>query len=202
VDPRTLGCRDLATLALPALFLKSPLNTDFLSVTFSPIHGKYTKSPLRVHNKYTRPMTFENFPARHRTATSLPTCSFAQRSVRGTHPQAQRGSVTVRCSALLGVAYGGGGVVPHAVYALVGLWSFALIFPSASLMQLADQAPDNALDIHTAPVFRVESQLIKAVMVLGREVYRRALWPAPLISLLGCTWLFVRHRSTSQQEAL
>ena len=112
VDPRTLGCRDLATLALPALFLKSPLNTDFLSVTFSPIHGKYTKSPLRVHNKYTRPMTFENFPARHRTATSLPTCSFAQRSVRGTHPQAQRGSVTVRCSALLGVAYGGGGGCP------------------------------------------------------------------------------------------
>jgi hypothetical protein len=90
---------------------------------------------------------------------------------------------------------GGGGGVPHAVYALVGLWSFAFFFPSASLMQLADQAPDHALDIHTAPAFRVESQLIKAVMVLGREVYRRALWPAPLIALLGCTCLLVRHRS-------
>jgi len=96
----------------------------------------------------------------------------------------------VRCSALLGVAYGGGGGGPAR-----RVWSFAFFFPSASLMQLADQAPDHALDIHTAPAFRVESQLIKAVMVLGREVYRRALWPAPLIALLGCTCLLVRHRS-------
>ena len=53
---------------------------------------------------------------------------------------------------------GGGGIVPHAAHALIGLAAFAIFFPSASLMQLADQAPDPALDIHTAPVFRVESQ--------------------------------------------
>jgi len=88
---------------------------------------------------------------------------------------------------------GGGGVLPHAAYALVGLWAFALVFPSASLMQLADQAPDPALDVHYAPVFRVESQLIKAVMVLGREVYRRALWPAPLLNVIGCAALYLRH---------
>ena len=30
-------------------------------------------------------------------------------------------------------------------------------------------------------------------MVLGRELYRRALWPAPLLALVGCTLLLLRH---------
>ena len=49
------------------------------------------------------------------------------------------------------------------------------------------------IHIYTYINIHLHTQVIKALMVLGRDVYRRALWPAPLLALLGTATLYARH---------
>ena len=88
---------------------------------------------------------------------------------------------------------GGGGVMPHASYALLGLLSFALYFPSAALLQEQDYLRDPALDVCVASWFRAESQVAKAALLFAREFFRRDPWLSLLIGICVITLILGRH---------
>ncbi|KAJ1480326.1 hypothetical protein T484DRAFT_1811109, partial [Baffinella frigidus] len=85
-------------------------------------------------------------------------------------------------------------------YALLALFSFAVVFPSMALGRHvdvcvdedldvhgrhADMCVDGDLDVHVAPLFRAEANLLKALIVLGREIDRPSIYPPLVIAFFG-----------------